>query len=214
MVNQGISNGRAQHMLASEREAHIIQRAIECFATHGFSVSTRELAKHIGVTQPLIYRYFGSKEALAERVHQEVFFSRWNPEWERCLSDTQRPLEERLVEYLLDYTNAILKNDWVRLFIFAALNDPTLNQRYIQLLREKIFLPVLRELRKSYDVNPEPSELDIELIWGFHSSFFYMGIRRWVYRMTVPEDIQRVIRQRVKHFLYGYHALLQEEAAH
>ena len=209
--SSGTKNIRAKHMVASDREADIIQRAIECFALHGFSVSTRELARHIGVTQPLIYRYFGSKEALAERVHQEVFFSRWNPQWEVCLSDVSRPVEERLVEYLEDYTNAILRNDWVRLFIFAALNDPEFNQRYIGLLREKIFIPVLSELRQQHGLDPKPTEMDIELIWGFHSSFFYMGIRRWIYRMEVPQDIHSVIRTRVQHFLYGYYALLERE---
>nr|WP_320136084.1 TetR/AcrR family transcriptional regulator [uncultured Amphritea sp.] len=199
---------RARHLPASDREAQIIERAIECFAQQGFSVSTRELAKHIGVTQPLIYRYFGSKEALAERVHQEVFFSRWNPQWEVGLLDTSRSIEERLIEYLEDYTDAILKNDWVRLFIFAALNDPQFNKRYISLLKDKIFHPVLSELRAEHGLDPEPTEMDIELIWGFHSSFFYMGIRRWIYRMDVPKDIHGVITMRVRHFLYGYQALL------
>lgn len=202
---------RAQHMVASDREAHIIDRAIEYFAVHGFSVSTRELAKHIGVTQPLIYRYFGSKESLIERVHQEVFFTRWNSEWEVLLSDTNRSIEDRLIAYLEDYTNAILKNDWIRLFVFSALSDPQLNQEYIELLKQRIFLPLLRELRSSHGVIGEPSEMDIELFWGFHSSFFYMGVRRWIYRMDVPQNIVDVIAMRVQHFLYGYASLLEKE---
>nr|WP_320136091.1 hypothetical protein [uncultured Amphritea sp.] len=115
------------------------------------------------------------------------------------------------MEYLEDYTHAILRNDWVRLFIFAALNDPELNQNYIEPLRKKIFTLVLSELRQQYNLDPTPTEMDIELIWGFHSSFFYMGIRRWIYRMEVPQDIHKVIRTRVQHFLYGYYALLERE---
>lgn len=56
--------------------AQIVRRAVEYFSAHGFGVGTRELAKHIGVTQPLLYHYFGSKEKLVERVYREVFFSR------------------------------------------------------------------------------------------------------------------------------------------
>lgn len=218
-VKSGIDNDsiferltvRAQHMVASDREANIIERAIEYFAVHGFSVSTRELAKHIGVTQPLIYRYFGSKECLIERVHQEVFFTRWNPEWEAYLSDKSRPIEARLNGYLKDYTDAIMKNDWIRLFVFSALSDPTLNQEYIGLLKQRIFIPLLKEMRQAYGLPDEPSEMDIELFWGFHSSFFYMGMRRWVYRMDVPDNISDVIKVRVQHFLYGYNALLNLE---
>jgi AcrR family transcriptional regulator len=195
-------------MESAEREAHIVRRAIECFAKHGFNVSTRDLAKHIGVTQPLIYHYFGSKENLVDRVYREVFFSRWNPEWEEVLADTSKPLEDRLTACIEDYTRAILSNDWVRLFVFAALDDPGLNKRYIGLLHERIFKPVLREIRASKGLPPEPTEIDLELFWGFHSSFFYMGMRRWIYRMDIPDDVQRVIRAHVHNFLYGFPATL------
>ncbi|KCV36277.1 TetR/AcrR family transcriptional regulator, partial [Bordetella bronchiseptica] len=56
-----------------EREQQIVEKAIEHFTKNGFEGSTRELAKQIGVTQPLLYRYFSSKEALIERVYAEVF---------------------------------------------------------------------------------------------------------------------------------------------
>ncbi|SAL21607.1 TetR family transcriptional regulator [Caballeronia choica] len=199
---------RAKHMLATDREAQIVRRAVEYFSAHGFGVSTRELAKHIGVTQPLLYHYFGSKEKLVERVYREVFFSRWNPEWEELLKDSTRPLDERLIAYLEDYTHAILGNDWIRLFVFAALDDPSLNKRYIGLLQERIFKPVLRELRASKGMPPEPTEIDLELFWGFHSSFFYMGVRRWIYRMEVPDDLTRLIEAHVHNFLFGFYATL------
>jgi AcrR family transcriptional regulator len=199
---------RAKHMGSAEREAYILRRAVECFSEHGFGVSTRDLAKHIGVTQPLLYHYFGSKENLIDHVYREVFFSRWNPEWEEVLADTTKPLEDRLVACIEDYTRAILSNDWIRLFVFAALDDPGLNKRYIALLHERIFKPVLREIRSSKGLPPEPTEIDLELFWGFHSSFFYMGFRRWIYRMGIPQDLRRVIRAHVHNFLFGFPATL------
>ncbi len=199
---------RAKYMLASDRQAQIVRRAVEYFSVHGFGVGTRELAKHIGVTQSLLYHYFGSKEKLVERVYREVFFSRWNPEWEEILKDTSRPLEERLIVYLEDYTRAILGNDWIRLFVFAALDDPALNRRYIGLLHERIFKPVLREIRASKGMSPEPTEIDVELFWGFHSSFFYMGVRQWIYRMEVPDGLTRLIEAHVHNFLCGFHQTL------
>jgi AcrR family transcriptional regulator len=199
---------RAKHMGSAEREAYILRRAVECFSAHGFSVSTRDLAKYIGVTQPLLYHYYGSKENLIDCVYREVFFSRWSPEWEEVLADTTRPLEDRLVACIEDYTRAILSSDWVRLFVFAALDDPGLNKRYISLLHERIFKPVLREIRSSRGLPPEPTEIDLELFWGFHSSFFYMGVRRWIYRMDIPQDLPRVIRAHVHNFLFGFPATL------
>lgn len=205
------SKTRAKHMLAGEREAHIIRRAIEYFAVHGFGASTRDLAKHIDVTQPLIYHYFGNKKQLIERIYQEVFFRRWNPLWEIGLADVSRPIEVRLEEYLEDYTTAILRDDWIRLFIFAALEDPALNQQYIGILKDKIFVPVLSELRQSHGLDPAPKEVDIELFWSFHSSFFYIGMRRWIYRMKTPDNLSDIIKIHVRHFLDGYNAFLDRE---
>src|SRR6266404_80860 len=65
-----------------EREEQIVQKAIQYFGAHGFSASTHELARKIGITQPLLYRYFPNKEALVERVFHEVYLSRWNPDCE------------------------------------------------------------------------------------------------------------------------------------
>lgn len=194
---------RAPHLSAHEREAQIVARAAECFSEHGFSVSTRDLAAYIGITQPLLFRYFPSKEALINRVFDERFFSSWNPLWETWILDRSLPLQERLFIYLKDYTQTILRNDWIRLFVFAALEDPTLNKRYIALLQERIFLPLLRDMREAKGLPPTPTALEMELFWGFHSSFFYMGFRRWIYHLDVPPFLDDIIRARIGMLLSG-----------
>lgn len=55
------------------RRQQILDSAIACFAEHGFGVRTRELTKRIGVSQPLLYRYFPSKDAVIEAVIEAVF---------------------------------------------------------------------------------------------------------------------------------------------
>ena len=55
------------------REQQIVDEAIQFFAEVGFGGRTRELAKRIGITQPLLYRYFPTKEELIDRVFDEVF---------------------------------------------------------------------------------------------------------------------------------------------
>jgi AcrR family transcriptional regulator len=68
-----------------DRERLIVEAAVRFFAENGFEGQTRKLAASLGITQPLLYRYFPSKEALIERVYQEVFIGRWNPDWEAWL---------------------------------------------------------------------------------------------------------------------------------
>ena len=72
---------RAARLLPGERERLIVNEAIRFFAEAGFAGQTRELSRRLGITQPLLYRYFPSKRALLERVYQEVFLGRWDPTW-------------------------------------------------------------------------------------------------------------------------------------
>jgi AcrR family transcriptional regulator len=49
----------------AERERLMLQAAGEAFATHGFHGSSMdEIAGAAGITKPMLYRYFGSKEGL------------------------------------------------------------------------------------------------------------------------------------------------------
>jgi AcrR family transcriptional regulator len=193
-----------RRLAPEEREQQIVEKATKYFATHGFSASTRDLAKEIGVTQPLLYRYFPNKEALVDRVFHEVYLSCWNPFWENLLKDRHRPLSERLLQFYLEYAHVILKAEWTRIFIFAGLTREGINKRYLTRLRERIFNVILMELRHELKL-PEPSaqeyEDEIEFIWGLHAAIFYIGIRKWVYGLPVPKDLDRVIKLKLDAFL-------------
>ncbi|KUY59091.1 TetR/AcrR family transcriptional regulator [Burkholderia sp. RF2-non_BP3] len=197
------------------RERQIVEKAIEHFATHGFSGSTRELARQIGVTQPLLYRYFPSKEALIDRVYDEVYT--WSPDWEKMIADRTVPLQERLVAFYRAYAQTILRREWIRTFIFAGLSREGFNTRYLSRLRERVFLPVLRELRHEYDIATPATEAqrnaEIELVWSLHASIFYFGVRKWVYGLPVPDDLDTEIERLVDAFLHGTPATLKQLAS-
>jgi AcrR family transcriptional regulator len=60
-------------MPRSEREALILREARSCFAQHGFHETTmEEVATRAGVTKPIVYSYFGSKEGLLMRCAEEA----------------------------------------------------------------------------------------------------------------------------------------------
>jgi len=201
-----------KRLAPEEREQQILAKAIKYFATHGFSASTRDLAKEIGVTQPLLYRYFPNKEALVDRVFEEVYLSRWNPEWEDVLNDRNQPLEERLRHFYKQYSRVILKSDWIRIFIFAGLTREGINNRYLTRLRVRIFNVVLSEMRREFKI-PAPSaqqyEDEIEFVWGLHASIFYIGVRKWIYGLVVPKDLDRVIDQKLDAFIESAPSVLK-----
>src|SRR5262245_19931908 len=162
------------------REQQIVEKAIQHFTRHGFAGSTRELARQIGVTQPLLYRYFPSKEALIDRVYAEVFS--WRPAWETDLTDRSVALDQRLYRFYGEYSRVILWEEWIRIFIFAGLTREGINTKYLSRLRSRVFLPVLEEVRHEFGVaeprHPVELETEIELVWGLHASIFYLGVRK------------------------------------
>jgi AcrR family transcriptional regulator len=196
---------RAPRMDTVEREQLIIQKAIEYFAQQGFEGSTRDLAQHIGITQSLLYKYFPNKQAIVDRVYDEVYLARWNPLWEEQLRDRKIPIELRLKRYYLDYAKSVLKKDWVRILIFAGLKQEGINNRLFKLLRDRIFVTVASEVRHAYSLpapaDADESELDLELVWALHASIFYMGMRKWVYKSGMPKDVNAIIEALVEGFI-------------
>lgn len=192
-------------MSPQDRERQIVTEAVRFFAEHGFGGQTRELARRIGITQPLLYRYFPNKGALIERVYQEVFLGRWNPLWEGLLGDRGQPLERRLVTFYQQYARAILTYDWTRIFLLAGLGGLDINARYLSLVRDRILRRILAEARHDMGLPPPESEplteLELELAWGLHGSVFYSGIRRWIYGLEVPDNMDIAIEAKVAGFL-------------
>ena len=105
-LDQGSGRRRVvlrQRLSPEARERQIIDGAIAFFAEVGLSGQTRELAQRLGVTQPLIYRYFPTKQDLIDRVYEEVFVGRWRAEWTDLIGDRARPLRDRLIAFYQVY---------------------------------------------------------------------------------------------------------------
>lgn len=191
----------------AEREKHIAQEAVRFFAEVGFGGDTRELAKRLGVTQSLLYKYFPSKEALINRVFEEVYLGRWNPFWESVVRDRMIPLEERLTRHYIEYAKAALTRDWVRIFMFSGLRGEDINRRYLDILRERILVPMAIELRHEFGL-PTIDEIpiksnEIELVWSINARVFYFGQRQWIFDVPIEDDLDDLIRMTIEHFMAG-----------
>ncbi|MEN8195223.1 MAG: TetR/AcrR family transcriptional regulator [Pseudomonadota bacterium] len=198
----------------SEREQMIVQEAIRFFAEVGFEGQTRELARRLGITQPLIFRYFPTKDDLIERVYQEVYISRWNPWWEELLEDRSMPLTERLSTFYKSYTTAIFTYEWVRIFVYSGLKGVNINRRYLALIRDRVLKRILTEVRAEQNLpTPEEvpfSEREIELAWGLHGGVFYIAIRKWIYEFETPENMDSVLEATVESFVKGVPTVMRQ----
>lgn len=198
--------GSNRRLKGPERRAAIISLAAEIFAEEGFSATTRDLAARLGVTQPLLYRFFPSKQALIDAVYEAVFRDRWDPAWDALLADARRPLRERLVAFYADYA-ARADRQAMRLFVRAGLEGIPLPGRRGAALTDQIFAPTIAAMRAAEGM-PGFAERPMlrgerELAMTLHASVVFLGIRRHVYGMPMPEDVSDVVALAVDTFLAG-----------
>lgn len=205
---------RRKRLDPERREREIVAGAILYFSEVGFAGSMRDLAARLGISHALLFRYFPTKDALIDRVYDEVYLSRWDEAWDGLLGDRNVDLRTRLVRFYSEYLAVIDRPEWVRVFVFGGLAGVNINQRYLSLIRRKVITPVALELRAltngaGQTAGAPPSEAELELSWGLHGEIFYLAIRRWVYGLKVTPDRDRFVALTVTKFLDGAPAALR-----
>lgn len=192
-------------MAPQDRERFILDRAIQFFAEHGLDGNTRDLARNLGITQSLIYRYFPNKDALIAAVYRTGLEESWNPEWENWIKDRSQPLSVRVLRFYRDYAKDLMSFRWVRLFAFSGLKGLGYHDRFMEKLREHVFINIAAEMRFDYGLPPARdvpiTEFELEMIVALHAGVFYISARRWLYNMPVPEDVDSVLTARVIGFI-------------
>jgi AcrR family transcriptional regulator len=194
-----------QRLGLEAREEQIVQGAIAFFSERGLDGQTRDLAKVIGITHPLLYHYFPNKQLLIERVYKEVYLGRWKPQWEDLLDDRTLDLPTRLTRFYCEYAATVLTREWVRILIFSGLSDGYIPDHYMALIGDKLIPRIARETRHHLGVSSrrKMSEREKELIWGLHGGIFYLGIRNHIYKMPSRESPEQILNDRVVAYLAG-----------
>lgn len=181
---------------SSQQRMHdIIEAAADHFAEVGFGGGTRDIAKRVGVTQPLLYRYFPDKDSLIEAVYRSVYLESWDAEWDVGLQDRNLPVRTRFERFYHAYTAANFTPRWLRMSYFAGLRDAQINQWYNHLVEELILKQLVREHRielgMADDAYVAPSEL--EPAWQMHGGLLHYGWRRHVLNLPASTDMTQVI---------------------
>lgn len=188
-----------------DRRKEFIRKATEFFADEGFNGGTRELARRLGVTQPLLYRYFPSKDDLIKEVYNKVYLEPLDSGWEKRLSDRSRPLRERLQQFYESYTDAVFTRTWLRIYLFSGLKGLDINRWYVSVVRDKILSRIVKEWRAEAGLptQSKPTAYELEMAWVFHAGIFYYGVRKFIYESPVLEDKSRMIADAIDVYLAG-----------
>ncbi|BBK31145.1 TetR family transcriptional regulator [Stella humosa] len=207
--------GARARLKQENREGLIVERAIRYFAKVGFHGNTRELARSIGISQPLLYHYFASKDALIEQIFDRIYASKWKPLWEDWLRDRTMPLSARLERFYADYTDTVLTDEWTRIFFFAALRDVNIHKRNTLIVRERIVHVLIREMRAEFEGEPRDrpiTAIEEELGWDLHTGIFYLAIRQAILDTPSPLGRHPATKLKIAMFLAGARSVLAQEA--
>jgi AcrR family transcriptional regulator len=197
---------KQRRLSPDDRRKEFVAKATEFFSEEGFGGGTRDLARRLGVTQPLLYRYFPSKDDLIREVYRTVFLEPLDAGWEKLLADRSRPLRDRLQEFYRAYTTVLFSRKWIRIYLYSGLKGLGINRWYVGIVRDKILTRIIRECRHEVGlpVQSKPSAAEIELAWVFHSGIFYYGVRKYIFAAPVLEDKEQMISDALDAFLAGY----------
>ena len=200
------AGAKQRRLSPDDRRREFVAKATEFFSEEGFGGGTRALARRLGVTQPLLYRYFPSKDDLIKEVYRTVYLDPLETGWEKLLTDRSRPLRDRLLEFYRTYTDAIFTRKWLRIYLYSGLKGLDINRWYVGMVKDKILTRIIRECRHEVGlaVQAKPSATELELAWVLHGGIFYYGVRKYIYESPVLEDKDRVISDALDVFLAGF----------
>lgn len=180
----------------------MLDDAADHFARFGFDSSTRALAAALNVTQGLIYKHFGSKEELITLTLERAF----GVSSRARRFDGQVALGPALRVFYSDFVGSATETR-MRLFMRAGLDGLSWPTKRGEALTTIVFVPVIEALRREADL-PTIAERpamrgERELVMMLHASMVFLGIRRHVYGMPMPENLDDVVAQNVDLFLRG-----------
>jgi len=207
-----------RRLSSGKRADQIIAAAVDYFAEVGLDGNTRELAQRIGITQPLLYKYFPSKDDLVEAVFNDLFVNRWRPEWNVWLGDPENDpgwsFPNRLLTFYQSYSAYVFRYDWSRLFMFnwLASRDRNRANAFMDLVKRQIIDKICEGVRAMHEL-PSPSitpltDREREIAWALHGGLFYLTARRDIYGLTLHAEPDDILKAAIDRFINGVPAAL------
>jgi len=168
-------------MRGDERRALILAQSKTIFAQQGYhEASTGMLARACGITEPILYKHFGSKKKLYLAVLNmigEQFLNRFRDSVEQR---AKNDLLDSLTSILLDYrTAALADRDGLHVLLNAILesNDVDIEQ-ITQAYNREIYSLVYNLIEKAQKQGIISRQLDLSAAtWGFLSFLFAINFR-------------------------------------
>src|ERR1700726_1408705 len=112
------ARSKQKRLSPDDRRKEFVAKATEFFSEEGFGGGTRDLARRLGVTQPLLDRYFTSNDDLIKEVYRPRYLEPLDAGWEKLLADRSRRIRDRLQEFYSAYANVIFTRKRLRIYLY------------------------------------------------------------------------------------------------
>src|SRR5215813_1875003 len=165
-------------MRGEERREFMLNRAKEVFARCGYAdASTLELARASEVTEPMLYKHFGSKKGLFLAVMQQFgssFVNLWRSQINRR---AENDLLEALAQIIMDYRAALKADPEIQKVLLQAIaqtSDADVAQR-MQGHNRNVYLLVRQLLERAQTEGYINADIDLNAAsWGYVSMILSM----------------------------------------
>lgn len=165
------------------RRREILACAADVFYEQGFSGgTTREIAARVGLTQPAIYYYVGSKDDLLREITEQVRADT-RAALGRAFSASEQPVE-RLRALVQEFTEAVVRNQKTFSVYWKEFKALPEELRATLMEDERAFVKevagIVREAQDTDALPPGPTTAMTEAI---------LGMVTWVYQWYRPEGL-------------------------
>jgi AcrR family transcriptional regulator len=161
--------------LASEkdRSAEIIAAATRLFAAQGFDkTTTRDICKAIGMSHAMLYYYFKDKEAILNRILQDILSG--GLKQFKAIAESKHGLHVKLVDVINMYARFhVVETDKVKIFIHERKSLSSSHKRLLD-KKQKEYLNILREMLDDLKETGDMVPLDTTM-----SAFALFGMVHW-----------------------------------
>jgi TetR/AcrR family transcriptional regulator len=110
-----------QDFTEPDTERKILEAAAKVFMMKGkLGASMQDIADEAGINRTLLHYYFRNKDKLFDRVFRNLL-ARVLPEMLRIMA-SERPLFERIERFVEAYTDVLMQNPFLPVFIFQEIS--------------------------------------------------------------------------------------------
>lgn len=148
------TNMTGRKLSKADRRRAIVETAAALFAERGFrGVTTKEIARRVGVTEPVLYEHFKTKREL----YSAIIDGTSNENFERALAvlhdsasnDPPRQFFLKLASLIVENTSR--QTSYIRLILFSALEKHELSELCFERHARVIYSLVIEYLKRQME---------------------------------------------------------------